>query len=102
MTEGHVMLELSPDTIERIHALLPESQWSAAENLLLNHTVFERMTAPDWSELAERVRFAVLKLSGGNLDALSHQLDEAKIDWRDTLMAAGFGHETSAHKSWKP
>lgn len=96
------MIELSPDTLERVHTLFPEDQWSAAEELLLNHGVFERMAAPTWSELAERVRFAVLKLSFGNLDALSQQLDEAKIDWRDTLMKAGFGHETTAHKHWKP
>ena len=95
------MLELSPDTIERVHAVFSASQWPAVENLLLNHAVFSGMTS-DWAELAERVRFAVLKLSCGNLDSLSHQLDEARIDWRDTLMAAGFGHETSAHKRWKP
>lgn len=96
------MIELSSETIDRIHALFPEDQWAVVEQLLLAHGVFDRMTAPDWSELAERVRFAVLKLSRGNLDVLSRQLDAAQIDWRDTLMAAGFGHDTSAHLGWKP
>jgi len=96
------MIELSPDTVERIQALFPADQWPTVEALLLNHGVFKNMQPPAWRELAERVRFAVLKLSGGNLDALNHLLDEAQIDWRDTLMAAGFGRDTSAHKLWKP
>ena len=99
---GSAMIELSPGTIERIHKLFPENEWAAVEDALGSHAVFDRMTAPAWSELAERVRFAVLKLSGGQLDALRHCLDEAAIDWRDTLMAAGFGRDTSAHKDWKP
>jgi hypothetical protein len=39
----------------------------------------------------ERIRFAVLKLSGGDLNALQRAIDLAKIDWRDVLVAAGFG-----------
>ena len=96
------MIELSPDTIQRIHELFPESEWAIVEDALRSHAVFQGMKAPTWSELAERVRFAVLKLSCGHLDALRHYLDEARIDWRDTLMAAGFGHDTSAHKRWEP
>ena len=96
------MIALTDDTRERIQALFPQDQWVTVEEQLINHAVFERMTAPQWSQLAERVRFAVLKLSGGDLAALQRQLDEAKIDWRDTLMAAGFGHDTAAHKQWKP
>ena len=50
----------------------------------------------------ERVRFAVLKLSGGNFDAFQRALDLAKVDWRDVLVAAGFGSDLQAHKAWWP
>jgi hypothetical protein len=43
-----------------------------------------------------------LKLSGGALNALQRPIDLAKIDWRDVLVAAGFGSDLSAHKSWWP
>lgn len=50
----------------------------------------------------ERVRFAVLKLSGGDLEKLRKAVKLAQTDWRDVLMAAGFGHDVNAHKSWSP
>jgi hypothetical protein len=50
----------------------------------------------------ERFRFAALRLSGGDLDALRKAIDIAKQDWRDLLMAAGFGHDPAAHRTWDP
>jgi hypothetical protein len=50
----------------------------------------------------ERIRFAVLKLSAGDLKALQRAIDLAKIDWRDVLVAAGFCSDVTAHKSWWP
>jgi hypothetical protein len=50
----------------------------------------------------ERTRFAALKLSGGRLDRLREAIALAKIDWRDLLMAAGFGHDVRAHHNWVP
>jgi hypothetical protein len=48
----------------------------------------------------ERCRFAALKLSGGRLDHLRDAVQLAKIDWRDLLMAAGFGEDVRAHERW--
>lgn len=48
----------------------------------------------------ERFRFAALKLSEGNLDKLRRACEVAKVDWRDLLVAAGFGHEVKAHEKW--
>ena len=48
----------------------------------------------------ERVRFAVLKLSNGDLDALLGAIQGAQTDWRDTFMAAGFGHDVTEHDRW--
>ena len=48
----------------------------------------------------ERVRFAAIKLSKGNIQKLSKAIDEARMDWRDLLMAAGFGYDVNAHEAW--
>jgi hypothetical protein len=48
----------------------------------------------------ERLRFAALKLSGGDLKRLSHAMREAQMDWRDLLMAADFGLDVNAHRAW--
>ena len=50
----------------------------------------------------DRIRFAVLKLSGGDLERLKREIDGAHYDWRDTLMAAGFGEDIHAHLKWDP
>src|SRR5437016_2310643 len=50
----------------------------------------------------ERVRFAALKLSKGNLVELEAAIRLAQSDWRDLLVAAGFGSDVRAHESWFP
>jgi len=97
------MIELSRATRARIHTLFPQDQWSTVEDLLRRRCGDDLpFVDSSWSTLAERIRFAVLKLSQGDLEALHREIDEAHVDWRDTLMAAGFGHDASAHKKWRP
>jgi hypothetical protein len=60
------------------------------------------LVKPTFKKLAKRIRYAVLRLSEGDMDKLQQEIREAQIDWRDTLMAAGFGNDASAHTSWKP
>lgn len=48
----------------------------------------------------ERIRFAALKLSEGDLDKLREAVRIAQSDWRDVLVAAGFGHSLGAHRTW--
>lgn len=50
----------------------------------------------------ERFRFAVLKLSGGELAGVERALKLALVDWRDLLMAAGFAEDLHAHLAWTP
>ena len=38
----------------------------------------------------ERVCLAILQLSQGDMNRFYRELEQAKIDWRDTLVAAGF------------
>ena len=56
----------------------------------------------EYPELLERIRFAILKLSHGDLNALQRAMDLAKLDWRDALVSAGFGDDIKAHESWWP
>jgi hypothetical protein len=52
-------------------------------------------------ELAsERIRLAVLRLSNGDLDELRSAITLARTDWRDALVAAGFGDSVTAHTKW--
>lgn len=97
------MIEVNSETTLRIHALFPESEWESAEQILLTRCGDNLLLVDSTRvELAERIRFAVLKLSEGSFSALEHHIALAAIDWRDTLVAAGFGHSVTAHKSWMP
>ncbi len=49
----------------------------------------------------ERIRFAALKLSAGELPMLREAVKLGQADWRDLLMSAGFG-DPEAHKKWAP
>ena len=49
-----------------------------------------------------RMRFAVLKLSKRNLLFLSQLVQEAGKDFRDVLVAAGFGKDLETHLDWLP
>ena len=81
----------APDHVEAARAAL--------ENECANNLPFcEKM---DMFAL-ERIRFAVLKLSAGDAENLGREIEQAKRDWRDTLMAAGFGHEVNVHLRWFP
>jgi hypothetical protein len=46
--------------------------------------------AGDWPE---RIHLAILHLSRGDIHRFKHQLADARIDWRDTLVADGLANE---------
>lgn len=48
----------------------------------------------------ERIRFAALKLSNGNIPKLLRAIDMARRDWRDLLMATDFGNHLETHETW--
>jgi hypothetical protein len=48
----------------------------------------------------ERIRFAVLKLSSGSIPEFERAIAIANTDWRDVLVAAGFGNSLLAHINW--
>jgi hypothetical protein len=94
---------LSEPTRVRLEVLFRVEDREVAKAMLVtecgsNLPFCERATAPQ----LERLRFAALKLSGGNLERLREAVELAKIDWRDLLMAAGFGNNVRAHERWMP
>jgi hypothetical protein len=94
---------LSPKTVEHIDSLFQPGSREAAIELLI-HQCGNNLPFCEKSDefQLERVRFAVLKLSEGDLEKLRKAISLAQTDWRDVLMAAGFGHNVNAYKSWNP
>ena len=95
--------KLSNATEQRLAATFEPGDRAIVSTLLIedcgNNLPFLENTD---SQGLERVRFAVLKLSGGDLNAFQRAIDLAKQDWRDVLVAAGFGDDPKVHESWWP
>lgn len=94
---------LSPATRLRLDLMFRPEERADAARLLVeqcgnNLPFLENLDA----QRLERFQFAALKLSRGNLAGLLRATDLAKADWRDLLMAAGFGEDVRAHESWMP
>lgn len=92
---------LSTESQRRIELLFPADERALVGDLLLaecgnNLPGLETLDAKQM----DRFRFAVLKLSGGDLGKLESALQLAKVDWRDLLMAAGFGEDPRVHEQW--
>ena len=94
--------DASYETRRRVELLFrPEGQAQAME--LLERECgyglpgFKRASEAD----IERVRFAALKLSEGDLHNLREAVNLAKIDFRDLLLSAGFGDFTG-YENWLP
>jgi hypothetical protein len=84
---------------QRIALLFKQNDIELVTSLLTNEC---GPNLTEFPELLEFIRFAVLKLSHGDLSALERAIDLAKLDWRDVLVCAGFGHDIKAHESWWP
>lgn len=91
---------LTEETTQRVARLFPADR--ELVSTLLVEECGDNLPFVSTAAGIERIRIAALKVSGGDLNALQRAIDLAKLDWRDLLMAAGFGHDVSAHKSWWP
>ena len=95
---------LSPATLQRVDAMYPAETRDEVARLLeeeCGHNI--PPSRPDEDEFAlERLRFAALKVSNGDVDVLRKAIDLAKQDFRELLGAAGFAWSKTAHKKWLP
>jgi hypothetical protein len=98
------MIELSPLTRRHVAAMFDPAQAEQVEELLARECAenLPLMAGPPTPESLERIRFAALRLSGGNTEHLRQAVRLAQIDWRDLLIAAGFADDVQAHARWQP
>ena len=94
---------LSPETRRRVNILFPPGQRDEAASILTKRCGNNLLFLEKLNEYElERFRYAALKLSNGRLEQLRRAADIANLDWRDLLMAAGFGENVDAHREWLP
>ena len=66
----------------------------------LRAALVESVSGNKTPEGLDRVRFAVVKLVANNTRNLDRVINLAQTDYRDLLMAAGFGHDIDQHNDW--
>lgn len=92
---------LSPQTTRRLELLFPPETRDEARRLLTYECGADLPWSGDINPVSlERVRFAALKVSDGQIEKLKQAIELAKADWRDLLVSAGFEHDPQAHKTW--
>ena len=72
------------DIIRIVQRDFPPKQFDAVMPILNEYGT------EDWQRGVNRVRLAVLKLVGGDLQALRHEIDVARSDYRDVLAYAEY------------
>lgn len=92
---------LSIETQAVVRALFKAEDRTEAERILAEEcgNNLPLMQNSDAIQL-ERIRYAALKLSQGELDALRQAVQLAQTDWRDALVSAEFATNLTAHKDW--
>ena len=98
------MIELTSDTRARLLAIFPEHDVAEAERLLAEDCgdTLPLIGAPATPAALERIRFAALRVSGGDLRRLREAVKLAQTDWRDLLVGAEFAEDVHGHQAWKP
>jgi len=90
---------LSPLVAAVLVRQFPSADLTALADLLLSDCGSNLPLVAD-EALLERIRLAVLRLAGGHSAAVLDHIRAAQIDWRDVLVAAGFGNDLRAHLVW--
>ena len=93
--------KLSPRTVQLVEKIFSSKQIAETVQWLEEECGNNIPSCNNHDEYQmERIRFAVLKLSHGNINKLLRAIDEARMDWRDLFMAADFGYDVNAHEKW--
>lgn len=98
-----MICRLSEACVDRVKALFGEEDRPAATSALEAEcgTNLPLMSAAS-ADAIDRVRFAAIRFSGGELSRLYEAIELAKTDWRDLLVASGFADDPLAHRKWHP
>jgi len=95
------MRKLSPATCQLVLQVFPSQDQAEVAQVLANDCADNLPFMEHQNEYGlEPVRFAVVKLSRGNIAELRWWANLARVDWHDVLTAAGFGGSPTAHQAW--
>lgn len=94
------MVPLTANTLAIVKRLFPSSNEQAEVIRLLQNDCSNNVWNRATPEEMERLWFSALKVSNGTMEGLVHAVAEAQTDYRDLLMAAGFGLDVEAHVRW--
>ena len=92
--------QLTVALLSKVRQLYPEEQWAAVAAMLESECGRTLPLIGRSADDIERVRCAALKLGEGSVEKLRAAVLAAQTDWRDVLVAAGFGSRVAAHKEW--
>ena len=95
------MAPLTDGTRERIAAIFAAEDRVEAERIV-DTECGDSIPLVVSPEALERIRFAAIRVSAGELGRLRAATRQAQVDWRDLLVAAGFAHDPKAHLGWWP
>jgi hypothetical protein len=90
---------LRPTVTAVIAALFAPENRDTITELTIEECNAERLNTSSEGGL-ERIQLAVLKISNGEGDKFLAAAELAQVDWRDALIAAGFGNDVEAHLKW--
>jgi len=92
---------LTDVTVQVIGRLFTEADRATVADLLARQCSTNLPLTELWeTHHFERVWLAVLKLGDGDTVKLREAVRIAQIDWRDVLVAAGFGNSLQEHHRW--
>jgi len=95
------MTAITQNTAKAISALFPAVVQNDVISELETKCSNNVPGCDSWTESQlERIWFAVLKLSNGEMNKLESFIKVANTDYRDLLMAAEFGSDLEAHNKW--
>ena len=90
---------LRPTVTNAIAALFEAKDRESITEVLIEECNAERLRTTN-ADAVERIQLAVIKLSEGNVEKFLSAVHTAQVDWRDTLVWAGFGNDLKAHLKW--
>ena len=95
------LVDLSERTRNIIGVIFPAENIVDVQLLMREECSKLKLGCDDWSDMQfERIWFGVLKMSNGDSIKLLDAVVLAQADWRDLLMAAGFGDDLDSHSKW--
>lgn len=93
--------ELTDITIKLIDTIYRKEERSLVIHTLENDCGNNLPLCNGWtSKQLERIRFAVIKFSEGQLDRFHYAIKLANTDWRDLLVEVCFADDIDCHSEW--